>query len=1088
MGLAYNLDTTLISTTLWADIIDNDYHKDGVFATARWDGITPTPESFVVTKQYIADEVLFLIGYYSGSWSSAGGHYPYKGVTLVDGPMTDGFIACCNIANTKDASKWFLLPTRSCIEIYGVTTSEPSVPTGQFGFSIAKATTSFKGRFTGGETAVEAIYLGTCGTVGFNLDLAVTDSGIPANVNQLANMYYWVVVRSPELGADDGNFGVDPSGNYEITMSDMILDGRLPSGFLTPDSYSFIDVFKGGISLYPYAQITPRADLIGNDADIDPTGAGINFVPTNADWNGGGNMTTTGQFPYRIAVRDFTTHNGYDSWLKNNFQNIADGGNIAGRSTYRDGYEIGFYPKAWYDMESFFDNLTAHASTPSLHLFNFWMCGENWEIDTTNDAVRTDVTNPTSPAFLKGFVGQTQAGYGGLRTFAVSTMWTRRNLWIADADVDSGGVVETTSPYGAYFRFIQPSSDIIVENNPILITLHTKTDITGASALRAELYEFSPQSVYVKPAGYSNDGYFNANRVGPTLHPVYTWGGPLETDSGVNLPTRFVGKANQMRTFTKGEELEGPYVFNFPVYGFGEEFTTAGVANGIGYGLTGYSTRSGSHVPTAIEYDGGYTKVTNSIADPTDYLIRGYQVQDVNSISLGTQTVYTLPMVDCFTNPPITYEIISLEVEGVNLCAAHICGVGGNIAYNGTLSDMAAEINTRIADLIAAPCNFAELDGITALVSVDGGGMLFSSSHGVGVTLGALEFNFGGINPATDTIIPYDLNNYVWYPDGDNGLGMNYLYFPDNALNKLETAYPAQMAPKDYGTTISNAQLKPTGTATTRTITGSDWDNDRDQFLFCTSASSAEGGVGVVSVSSDFLNVLDQTDNFPKLAANNLLIGDYTTRMKTPALDGFVYFGSDVDPTTTDGFLMIEQPLALYQITGSTGRTARVFVDYILFDGVDAAIAVKLKEMGVRVTIENVEWYKTKLLHGGDLKITQEEIEKWMESQANEYRDMLKTNERQGRSRKRRKQVSGFKQPVEDILTPDFYDKEVYDFVPEGAAPSDKPPDSTARRIAEHFSTKPPQPKPKKVAEIPDFDPTSDFDETNEEGDEYDST
>ena len=77
---------------------------------------------------------------------------------------------------------------------------------------------------------------------------------------------------------------------------------------------------------------------------------------------------------------------------------------------------------------------------------------------------------------------------------------------------------------------------------------------------------------------------------------------------------------------------------------------------------------------------------------------------------------------------------------------------------------------------------------------------------------------------------------------------------------------------------------------------------------------------------------------------------------------------------------------------------------------------------------------------------------------------------------------------MEDILTPDFYDKEVYDFVPEGAAPSDKPPDSTARRIAEHFSTKPPQPKPKKVAEIPDFDPTSDFDETNEEGDEYDST
>jgi hypothetical protein len=1088
MGLAYNLDTTLITTTLWTDIIDNDYHKDGVFATARWDGIDPTPESFVVTKQYIADEVLFLIGYYSGDWDSTSGLYSYRGV-MANGPITDGFIACCNIANTKDASKWFLLPTRSCIEIYGLFASDPTVQTGQFGLSVAKATTSIKGKYTGGTTPVEAIYLGTCGTVGFSLNPAVTDSGIPTNVNQLANLYYWVVVRSPSLGVTDGEYGVDPSGNYEAAMTNMLDDDRLPSGFLTPDSYSFVDIFKGGISLYPYAQITPRADLIGNDDNADPTGAGITFVPTNADFKGGGDLATTGQFPYRIAVRDFTTHNGYDSWIGTNFQNIADSGEIAGRSTYRDGYEIGFYPKAWYDMEAFFDNLNSHASTPSLDVFNFWMCGENWEIDTTTDAVRTDVTNPTSPSFLKCFIGQTDIAIGGLTTFGVGTMWTRRNLWMADADADSGGVVETSSPYGAYFRFIQPSSDIILDNNPILLSLHTKTDITDTSALRAELYEFSPQDAYLKPAGYGNDGYFNANRVGPTLHPVYTWGGPLETDSGVNLPTRFVGKANQMRTFTKAEELNGPYVFNFPVYGFGAEFTTAGIANGVGYGLTGYSVRSGSQVPTAIKYDGGYTKVTNSVADPTDYLLAGYQVQKVDSISLGTQTVYTLPMVECFTVVPTGYEITVLVVEGVDLCAAHLCGVSGHIIYDGTLSDMAAEINTRMAALVAAPCNFAVLDGITALVSVDGGGMLFDGGTvGVPVSLGELKFTFGGINPATDTILPYDLNIYSWYSDGVSGVGNAYTYFPNNALNKLESSYPAQMAPKDYGTAISTTQVKPSGTPTTRTITGSDWDNDRDQFLFCTFASSADGGVGVVSVSADFLNRLDQTDNFPKLGGNAFLIGDYTTRMKTPALDGFVYFGQNTDPTTTDGFLQIAQPLALYQITGSTGRTARVFVDYILFDGVEGAIAVKLKEMGVRVTIENVEWYKTKLLQGGDLKITQEEIEAWMESQANEYKDMLKTNERQGRSRKRRKQVSGFKQPVEDILTPDFYDKEVYDFVPEGAAPSDKPPDSTARRIAEHFSTKPPQPKRKKVAEIPEFDPTSDFDETNEEGDEYDST
>jgi hypothetical protein len=91
----------------------------------------------------------------------------------------------------------------------------------------------------------------------------------------------------------------------------------------------------------------------------------------------------------------------------------------------------------------------------------------------------------------------------------------------------------------------------------------------------------------------------------------------------------------------------------------------------------------------------------------------------------------------------------------------------------------------------------------------------------------------------------------------------------------------------------------------------------------------------------------------------------------------------------------------------------------VLYDGVDALVATKLSELGLRVTPENVEWFKSRILRSAgvdELDVKTEEIEQWMEAQRKEYTDMLRTKERAGRLRKRKRQVSAYREGAEGAL------------------------------------------------------------------------
>jgi hypothetical protein len=277
---------------------------------------------------------------------------------------------------------------------------------------------------------------------------------------------------------------------------------------------------------------------------------------------------------------------------------------------------------------------------------------------------------------------------------------------------------------------------------------------------------------------------------------------------------------------------------------------------------------------------------------------------------------------------------------------------------------------------------------------------------------------------------------------------------------------------------------------TTRMALTCQWDNDRDQWLFCEQDPIL--GTSIISVNSGFSGssnnngYLDQSLNFSGAPPNFQLADCHSSLfvpfLMTNNLDGIVLTGGD-DPTSSGTGTQFDntdltkfgcysinngapsavtipaiglcaavtsnvQPtiLPFYKISGSTGREAKVWVDYVLFDGADALIATKLRERGMKVTIEAVEWFKRKIINKGDLNISQEEIEVWMRDQQNEFKQMMQDAERQGRVRKRKSQVSAYGLDMSQVITPDYEDKEVQEFIKD-YIPQSRPPTPEEQRL-----------------------------------------
>ena len=307
----------------------------------------------------------------------------------------------------------------------------------------------------------------------------------------------------------------------------------------------------------------------------------------------------------------------------------------------------------------------------------------------------------------------------------------------------------------------------------------------------------------------------------------------------------------------------------------------------------------------------------------------------------------------------------------------------------------------------------------------------------------------------------------------------------------------------NYGNTFN--KLCPGGATTTRRPVCADFDLDRAQWMMTLAdndkAVSEEGnGFAAISVTPDFSEFLDQTENFGNIpdfyniAVNNFnsaattVFGSslWAARQGSPNLDGIIWIGiADYNRTQTypsitgvqdtslsyvwanywcddpnypvpinvnypegappwDGgaFWTDAQYMPLltyqgagvpfcysgntaYQITGTTGRKVQVWLNYVLYDEIDSIIAVECQNLGLRVTPENVEWYKRKILKQDSAEMTLEEIEEWMSKQRQEYQDILKERNRGWKMRKRREEAGTLKpsatETLEEQLAGDFY-------------------------------------------------------------------
>ena len=95
---------------------------------------------------------------------------------------------------------------------------------------------------------------------------------------------------------------------------------------------------------------------------------------------------------------------------------------------------------------------------------------------------------------------------------------------------------------------------------------------------------------------------------------------------------------------------------------------------------------------------------------------------------------------------------------------------------------------------------------------------------------------------------------------------------------------------------------------------------------------------------------------------------------------------------------------AILDVSVATGHAAYAWFEYLLYDGVDSLIARKLNEMGVRVTIANVEWYKQDILKQG-LDVSTDFFNEWGELKIEENKQRDRVAEQFGRKRNPKRQV-----------------------------------------------------------------------------------
>ncbi len=164
-------------------------------------------------------------------------------------------------------------------------------------------------------------------------------------------------------------------------------------------------------------------------------------------------------------------------------------------------------------------------------------------------------------------------------------------------------------------------------------------------------------------------------------------------------------------------------------------------------------------------------------------------------------------------------------------------------------------------------------------------------------------------------------------------------------------------------------------------------------------------GVGITRPDTAFILAASRGVNLwknslktqaPQLTEISYVVSSYNT---TSTLEGadFILVNNQNTQGAVGGGSLTSQLV-------TTGNIAQVYFEYLLYDGVDALVAKKLQQLGIRVTITNVEWYKQKILKQS-LDLDADFFRDWATLQEEQNAQRQRVNERYGANRPAKRRV-----------------------------------------------------------------------------------
>ena len=629
--------------------------------------------------------------------------------------------------------------------------------------------------------------------------------------------------------------------------------------------------------------------------------------------------------------------------------------------------------------------------------------------------------------------------------------YTRRNLYLEDAgaltntSLDNSTVVATLPVVRAQY----PASDNQLYS---LVFLLNSTDPES----RGEILMAQPWMFNLEFTGYAKDWR--------PIVPLGFWGADFETQTAIELPdywTRTVGQPFGI-TSEQVSQVQGL----FDSYLAPADYVS-GESTGTSVGGLGYISRTRTG-PYMLFFDAGTTQAT------LDYTINNFgQVKPEAygvTYKVGSLTTTNSPdeqnaqydgSVD--TNPSVSQQTthiinttttkydgafagsfqwngLPFEINTIDLTAIYPAATAPAPTYTyTTLDSLVSDLNAALAYVISAGPPYNQntpvgLKGVQFYKTSDGLGIYGRTDNTIISSNGDNDPTQWGTLVVGDPAFCGDNDNYP-YNSQTNILSYAPLVGPTwngsslggaAAVVSDPTVQDIIVAVSETGDLFNNAILS--GAETGRIALSGSYDIDRAQWLFTFGSTT---GFSAVAAVADFTEILDQTDNFysgtPSYAYVESAI--FANRQGSNSFDGVLWAGPlDTDSSFGNRFttnVVANSASREWVVRGTTGRSVKVFLNYMLYDGLDSIIAREVMNLGLRVTPENVEWYKRKIMGQEASTITLEELEAWMASQRQQYQDLIKSRDKHNRLAKRREEAGTLSPSVtEDLqnrLDGDFY-------------------------------------------------------------------